>query len=154
MPSRTVVAALAGTILALGGCGSSSSGGPSSSSARSHTHPTAIYRVALSGPAGPARGAAQGRGDAIIAFHGNSLICWRFAHLHGFSGATGATIRAGVTGRSGHVVMTLSPGPRLRHQGCVGLSPTVSKAIISDPSGYYVTITSARYPVGAVRAQL
>ena len=28
------------------------------------------------------------------------------------------------------------------------------EAIMSKPSGYYVTIQSARYPAGAVRAQL
>jgi hypothetical protein len=154
MNTLRCVGALAGTALVLAGCGSSSSGARGSASSASHTPATAIYRAPLSGAAEAASGAAQGRGDAIIAFHGDSLICWRFAHLHGFSGATGAAIHSGVKGRSGQVAIALSTGPRLRHQGCVRLSPTVSKAIISDPSGYYVSITSAQYPAGAVRAQL
>jgi hypothetical protein len=36
----------------------------------------------------------------------------------------------------------------------VSLPATLSKAIMKDPNGYYVTIPSARFPAGAVRAQL
>jgi hypothetical protein len=99
-------------------------------------------------------GATHGAGAAIIAFHGPSTVCWRFAHLHGFTDATTAHVDAGTTGRTGQTVITLSPGPRLRHQGCVPVNPAVSRRIVARPDGYYVTIQSKQHPRGAVRAQL
>jgi CHRD domain len=102
-------------------------------------------------------GSAAGCSDRpqrIIAFHGDSIVCWRFAHLHGFTSATFAHIHSGSQWQSGHIVVTLSTGPRLHHQGCVTVSPALTKAIWSAPSRYYVNIHSTRYPGGAVRGQL
>lgn len=138
----------------LAGCGGSASGGSGGASSARSGRPTAIYRVSLSGQTKPMSGATQGRGNAIIALHGDARLCWRFAHLHGFTDAMNAQLHTGAPGRTGRLVMPLATGPRLHHQGCVSVSPTLSKAIISDPSGYYVTIPSTRYPAGAVRAQL
>ncbi len=90
-------------------------------------------------------------GAAIIAFHTGSKLCWRFAHLHGF---TGATVHLGAGGHAGKVVPPLSPGPRLHHHGCVRVSPTLAAAIVGGPSTYYLNIGSAQYPGGAVRGQL
>ncbi len=154
MPSKTLVAALVVTALTVAACGSSGSVASNVASSGSHGRPTAIYRVLLSGQAETQPGALQGRGDAIVAFHGESVVCWRFAHLHGFTGATDAQIHAGPTGRVGSVILALSTGPRLHHQGCVSLSPGLSKLIMGNPSGYYVNIPSVQYPAGAVRAQL
>jgi hypothetical protein len=142
---------------ALAGCGSTSSG----SSLTGHragmpsgSHPTQVYRVTLTGAAATPHGAPQGTGAAIIAFHGDSVVCWRFAHLHGFTDATSARVHVGTGGRLGSVALALSTGPRLRHHGCVRVNPTLTKKIWSDPSGYYVSVLSKRYPQGAVRAQL
>jgi CHRD domain len=110
-----------------------------------------VYRVQVTGTP---RGAAHATGAAIIALHGDSLVCWRFAHLHGFTDATSAVIQSGSNGRPGQVVIALSPGPRLHHQGCVPVSPALSRRIGARPGGYYVTIHSKQYPTGAVRAQL
>ena len=149
-----VLTTLAVTALCVVACGSSGSGAHGTFSSVSHTRPTEIYRVSLSGKTQKQAGAPLGRGYAIIALHGDSVVCWRFAHLHGFTNATDAHIHAGRKGQSGAVVLPLSTGPRLHHQGCVSASPTMVKAIMSKPSGYYVTIQSARYPTGAVPAQL
>ena len=154
MHSKPLLPALATTALCVAACGSSGPRAAGASSSASHTRPTQIYRVRLSGGAETPPGAPLGQGDAIIAFHGDSVICWRFAHLHGFTDATYAHIHAGTNGRSGAVVVALSTAPRLRHEGCVSVSPTLGKAIMSKPSGYYVNIHSIRYPAGAVRAQL
>jgi hypothetical protein len=114
-----------------------------------------IYRVRLSGgKAETPPGAPQGTGTAVIAFHGSSLVCWRFAHLHGFLDATFAHIHSGATGKSGNIVVPLSTSPALHHQGCVPVSAALVKAIERHPANYYVNIHSRQYPGGAVRAQL
>lgn len=108
----------------------------------------------MSGRAGTARGAPRGQGFAIIAFHGSSVVCWRFAHLHGFTEATGAKVVAGKRGHAGAPVISLSRGSRLHHQGCVRVGAVMSKEIWNDPGGYFVSVMSMGYPQGAVRAQL
>ncbi|GAC1581839.1 MAG: hypothetical protein NVS3B18_15350 [Candidatus Dormibacteria bacterium] len=108
----------------------------------------------MSGRAETPRGAPQGVGDAVIAIHSGSVVCWRFAHLHGFVSATVAHIHAGRPGRAGPVLILLSTAPALHHRGCTHASAAAVTAIERDPRGYYVNIHSARYPAGAVRAQL
>jgi len=142
----------------VGACGGSghARGGPTASapSRRGLGTPRAIYRSRLSGAAEVPAGATSGVGEAIISLHGNSTVCWRFAHLHGFHDATVARIEVGSRGRTGRVLVSLSRGRRLRHRGCTRVSPLVVDSIRRDPSGYYVNISSVRYPAGAVRAQL
>ncbi len=116
--------------------------------------PILIYRVKLTGKAEAPPGAPNGVGDAIIAFHGSSVVCWRFAHLHGFTNATFAHIHSGAKGRSGNVVVPLSTAARLHHQGCVTVSSVLVRSIKRSPQDYYLNIHSAQYPSGAVRAQL
>jgi CHRD domain len=152
MRSKLVITAAAVLAGGLAGCGGSGSAGTTARASRSR--PTEIYRVRLTGASETPRGAAHGVGAAIIAFHGDSQVCWRFAHLHGFTAATAAHIHLGTSGRTGHVVIALAPGPRLHHQGCVPISPTLSRSIQARPTGYYVNVDSQQYPRGAVRAQL
>jgi hypothetical protein len=162
MLPKLTLPALAMMTLGLAACGSSSGTGTTGSGAHaaarttalSRSRPTRVYTVALSGRAETTGGAPLGRGAAIIAFHGQSAVCWRFAHLHGFTDATVAHILAGAKGKTGAPVLALSTGPRLHHQGCVPISLAVTKLIWSHPNDYYVNILGARYPHGAVRAQL
>jgi hypothetical protein len=158
MRSKLLVAAIAVVVSALAGCGSGGSGTrPATHRAAvpgSGSRPTSIYRAHLSGALGKPHGAMGGVGAAILAFHGDSLMCWRFAHLHGFTDATSAHIRAGGSAPAGRVIVALSPGPRLHHQGCVSVSPAVSRRIRARPAGYYVSIDSKGYSQGAVRGQL
>ena len=148
----TLVALMLGVAACGGSSSSSSKASPPGVRAAGPLH---IYRVRLIGgksetPPGP----PQGTGDAVIAFHGSSLVCWRFAHLHGFSNATFAHIHVGAKGKSGNIVVPLSTGPALHHQGCVPVSAVLVKAIEGHPGNYYVNIHSKQYPSGAVRAQL
>ena len=154
------VAAVGAVALSLAACGSGATGTAHGTSVRgrlasvSASRPTRIYTIPLSGKAEAPLGPAAGRGVAIIAFHGDSIVCWRFAHLHGFTSATFANIRSAIRGRAGAIVAPLSTGRRLYHQGCVSLSPVLTKAIWSTPSRYYVNIDSSQYPHGAVLGQL
>jgi hypothetical protein len=148
--SSSSAAALALVLAACGSSGSSTSAGHH----RARSRPSHVYKVKLTGGAETPRGAPLGMGVAIIAVHGHVHVCWRFAHLHGFSGATIAHIHRGTKGHAGPVVVPLSIGTRLRHEGCVRTSRTLTKAMVHDPSGYYVNIHSTQYPGGAVRGQL
>lgn len=150
----SAVASLAASALVLAACGS---GGTTNS------HPTAgsglrgplrIYRVSLSGASEVPHGAPAGIGAAVIAFHGTKTVCWRFAHLHGFTLATSASVYSGAGGAKGRTVLVLSPGPLLHHQGCVPIGSTLMSAIERSPQGYYVSIISRQYPRGAVRGQI
>ncbi len=143
------LAAVAVAVAACGGGASTATKPPGGGS-----RPSRLYTVALTGKAEVPKGAPAGRGFAIIAFHGDTTVCWRFAHLHGFSSATVAHIYTGHTGRTGPVAVSISPGPRLHHQGCVAVSPSLTRSIWSNPTGYYVSVQSAGYPAGAVRGQL
>lgn len=142
-------------LAACGGSGGSSSAGSTHKAAGAGIPgPVHVYRVTLSGAAEPRHGAPSGAGVAIIAFHGSSRICFRFAHLHGFTNATTARIHRGAKGMAGKVVVSLSTAPRLHHEGCVHATPEVTGAIQKAPQKYYVNIHSTQYPSGAVRAQL
>jgi hypothetical protein len=155
MRSKAVIPAVAVLASGLAACG----GGTGSSTAGHRSphagpRPTKLYRVALTGAAEKPMGAPQGAGVAIIAFHTTSQVCWRFAHLHGFTGATSGHIYFGKKGRTGKLVVATASGSRLHHQGCISISPTVSTRIWSQPADYYVSVRSAQYPKGAVRGQL
>jgi hypothetical protein len=157
MRSKLIVLSLAAVVLGVAGCGgasSSASSSKSSSPSAKTARPARIYRLALTGKAETPPGAPTGTGAAVIAIHGSSTVCWRFAHLHGFTSATFAHIHLGATGKSGNIVVPLSTGPALHHQGCVAVNPALIRAIERNPHGYYVNIHSTKYPGGAVRAQL
>jgi CHRD domain len=148
--SGGIAACLVIMLMGMAGCGASGSSTPSSAL----SPPLRVYRMRLTGKAEIPKGAPTGSGYAIIAIHRGSVVCWRFAHLHGFFNATVAQIHVGFTGRSGRVVQSLSTGPSLHHQGCIQASAAEVTAIKHDPSAYYVNVHSRLYPTGAVRGQL
>lgn len=157
MRRRMMFVSIAAGALGLAGCGGSTPSVSSSSTPAATakgTRPARIYHLKLTGKAETPRGAPAGTGAAVIAVHGSSTVCWRFAHLHGFTRATFAHIHRGAPGRAGNIVVALSTGPALHHQGCVPVKPALIKAIERNPGGYYVNIHSTKYPGGAVRAQL
>lgn len=159
MRSRRLVLGLVIMALATAGCGSgnSSSRSPtasSGSSATAITRPLHIYRVGMTGKAELFHGAPNGSGDAVIAIHRGSVVCWRFAHLHGFIDATVADIQVGAKGRPGSTLVPRSTGLRVHHRGCVQPSAAAIKAIERDPAGYSVNIHSLQHPASAVKGQL
>jgi CHRD domain len=144
-----VAAFMASMSIGIAGC--ASAGSPTSSVPSPPLH---LYRVKLTGKAATPVGAANGTGYAIIAIHRGSIVCWRFAHLHGFLDATVAQIHDGLQGRSGKTLLPLSTGPKLQHRGCVKVGAAAITAIERAPSHYYVIVHSQQYPSGAVRGQL
>ncbi len=150
---------LVGSVVALGlgvaGCGGGSGSSSSAASGKSAAKagPIVIFRTALSGTTGTPTGAPGGAGSAIVALHGRTGLCWRFAHLRGFVHATSARIQLG-SKASAPVIASLSTGSRLHHRGCSTVSPATANAIHKRPSAYYVAINSTGYPTGAVRGRL
>lgn len=137
--------------LGLAGCGGSSSGHAAGSA--SGGRPLHLYRATMTGRA-ERHGAPHGVGIGLVSIHSASVVCWRFAHLHGFVHATVAHIHIGGRGKSGAIVVRLSTGSRLHHQGCTRAPASAVTAIERNPAGYYVNVHSAAYPAGAVRGQL
>lgn len=140
------------TGLLLAACGTSGGGAPVAHTAGvTLGTPQAIYRARLSG-AGTPTGAPAGRGYAIIALHHRSILCFRFAHLHGFTVATRAVVYTGARPRAGSFWLT--PGPRLHHEGCIRLTSATWTALRNRPGVYTVEVDSVKFPGGAVRARL
>ena len=137
---------------ALAGCGGSSA--PVGSRARVDAQkPSVKYVARMSGSSEspPTRGV----GDAVIALHDQTReLCYRFAHMRGFTDASNAQILRGATSATGTIVVSLGTGSRLHHRGCLPLSATVMSAITADPRAYYVEIRSVQHRRGLVRAQL
>jgi hypothetical protein len=104
---------------------------------------------AVAGPTKP----PSGSGWAVIRFRAvTSQACWRFGGLHGLPLPTFARIHKGGHGIAGPIVIPL--GRTFAGNGCVRFDPRVIAAIEASPSGYYVNIHTAKYPTGALRAQL
>lgn len=144
------VALTAGAVLA--GCGSSGSSGTSAGHHRAR--PSHVYRVTLAPPPGATRTPVP-TGVAVIALHDSpGELCWRFAHLHGFSGARSAAITSAPTGTTHGVVIHLAKSTELHHQGCRHLSATTLSAIAAHPETFTVTIPTTAEPKGALSGRL
>lgn len=172
MRSKLLIPGLAVAVLGIAACGSSSnstssnaSGGSSASTPAGTTPgkgktkvvavPSKTYSVKMTGKAETPKGPPSGTGAAVVTVHGKTdKLCWRFAHLKGFSAPTLAHIHLGPAGTSGNVVVPLSGAAKFKDKGCVRASPTLLKAIEKNPHGYYVNIHNKKYPGGAVRSQL
>jgi len=156
--------------LALAGCGSTkkssstSSAGTSSTSATLPPGATVLtspppaakprtYRVKLSGAAEVPVGAPNGSGIAVISIRSGGELCWTFSALKNVTAPTASHIHHGVAGTSGPVVIPL--GGAFKTAGCVnGVAPQLLALIEANPQRFYVNIHNAKYPGGAVRAQL
>jgi len=159
MYGRRILLALAAATLTLvvaacggGGGGGGGSGAPHRSAVGKPLH---VFHVQLSGrQVVTPKGAPGGTGAAVIALHHHAVVCFRFAHLHGFTEPTTAALHQAPTGKRGPVVLELSRGTVLRHHGCVRAHRALGAALERSGSGYYVEIDSHQYPQGAVRGAL
>jgi CHRD domain-containing protein len=108
-------------------------------------------RTTLSGRAAVPKGARHGRAHASLRFTGRR-VCWSFQGVRGIDRPRTASIDKAIPGEFGPVMVRL--GRRYRAAGCVVARPGVAAAIAQSPQGFYVTVATRRFPLGAIRGQL
>ena len=98
------------------------------------------------------RGAPKGRGTVKVTITGNK-VCWKFVSVGGIDKPVVSHIhKGGAKTAAGPVVVPL--GDAFKTSGCTVSTVAVDKAIEKNPSGYYVNVHTAKYPLGAIRGQL
>jgi hypothetical protein len=80
-------------------------------------------------------------------------LCYELSTT-GIASATTATINEGDSSSDGNVVMALTPPANGRSQGCISVQADILTDIAANPSRYYVNVTNAEFPNGAIRGQL
>ena len=102
----------------------------------------------------PGPGDLDGTGVARITVNpGLGKVCF-WLNVAGIDAATAAHIHAGDAGVAGGVVRGLIAPTSGSSSGCVAVTRELAKAIIQNPSHYYVNVHNSIYPAGALRGQL
>ena len=102
----------------------------------------------------PGPGDPDGTGVARITVNpGLGKVCF-WLNVAGIDAATAAHIHAGDAGVAGGVVRGLIAPTSGSSSGCVAVTRELAKAIIQNPSHYYVNVHNSIYPAGALRGQL
>ena len=117
-----------------------------------HRLSTTLWGVNETGSAGD----PDGSGTASLTVNrGHGQVCFSI-HVSGITlPASAASIFQGAGGASGGFVVSLSPPTAAgSSEGCVTGSRDTLKAMIRNPSAYYVNVFTAEFPSGAVRGQL
>lgn len=92
----------------------------------------------------------DGSGFAAITLnYGKSEVCWEVSYSD-IASPTAAHIHFAPIGVNGGVKVPLNPIA----SGCSEVDQELIKAIIQNPSEYYVNVHNADFPGGAIRGQL
>ena len=109
--------------------------------------------TSLSGRDEVPKGEEEGSGVATIKLDvANGKVCWTF-RVSGVKGPNAAHIHKAPAGKAGPVVVPFFGGA-YKPSGCASAKPALVRAILDNPTQYYVNIHNAEYPPGAVRGQL
>ncbi|MBW4618313.1 MAG: CHRD domain-containing protein [Cyanosarcina radialis HA8281-LM2] len=97
---------------------------------------------------------SKGSGAAVVTlFKSDEKLCYKVT-VSGLDAVTKAGIYKGSAGDSGtEVVAFKSPAAGMENK-CVAAKADVLDAITQNPSGYYVSVHTKKYPKGAIRGQL
>ncbi len=102
----------------------------------------------------PGPGDPDGSGFATITVNpGQEEICYELT-VTGIAPARAAHIHIAPAGQAGPVVVPLAPPTDGSSSGCATVDRELAKAIMKNPSAYYVNVHNAEYPAGALRGQL
>lgn len=108
------------------------------------------FTVQLSGAAEVPPGDPDGSGTAQLWINpGTGSVCWAIT-VANVDPIFAAHIHLAPVGVAGPVVAQLNPYTG----GCESVDPTLARAIVMNPSAYYVNLHNATYPAGAARGQL
>jgi hypothetical protein len=104
----------------------------------------------------PGPGDTDGTGTALIRVTpGLGRVCFTLSVGSVSLPAAAAHIHLAPPTDAGPVVVTLAPpDTNGSAQGCVSTTRALVKAILKNPSGYYVNVHTSDFPDGAVRGQL
>jgi hypothetical protein len=125
--------------------------------------PATFFAVLSGGNEVSAEGVANagdqnGRGSATVLIDiDRSTICFGIS-VTSITTPTAAHIHRGGIGKNGNIVVNLTPpssgGPG-SSSGCVrGVSQSLIRSILDNPSNFYVNVHTGDFPGGAVRGQL
>src|ERR1700730_15034639 len=115
---------------------------------------TKVINVNLRGNQEVPRGSPSGSGTAKRTLNSTTArVCFNLTYS-GIVAASASHIHKGPRGTAGNVVVVLFGNPPAKHAGCVTASKSLVADIERNPGAYYVNIHTARYPGGAIRAQL
>lgn len=102
----------------------------------------------------PGPGDPDGSGWARITVNpGLGRVCY-WLEVDGVAPIAASHIHVGDAGSPGPVVIPLNPPTAGSSSGCADVSRELAKALIQDPTHYYVNVHNADYPGGALRGQL
>ena len=109
--------------------------------------------VKMSGKQETPKGDPDGKGTAKVSLlQSKGKVCFKLT-WSGIGNPTAAHIHQGKKGVAGPVVIPFIGGAA-KHSGCVKADKKLIGKIIKTPASYYVNIHNAKYPGGALRAQL
>jgi hypothetical protein len=112
-----------------------------------------VITVPMTGKQESPAGSPTGKGTAKITLNDTKgQVCFKLS-WSGIGNPSAAHIHKGAKGKAGPVVIPLFSGTA-KKSGCVSASKSLVAAIIKKPGSYYVNVHNAKYPNGAVRAQL
>jgi CHRD domain len=104
----------------------------------------------------PGPGDVDGTGTATLRLNpGQAKVCFVLTASSITLPALAAHIHVGPIATPGPIVVGLSPPDATGISGgCVSAPRATVKAILQNPSGYYVNIHTSDFPAGAIRGQL
>jgi hypothetical protein len=97
----------------------------------------------------PARGTAK-----ITVNVSKNQVCWNLTAQKLQGSATRAAIHRGPAGKSGPVVLNLSPPAGGSSHGCKNVGPPLARGLVKNPANYYVSVHTNKFPNGEIRGQL
>ena len=145
-------------LLGLGAFGASAILAVSAAGATSMMHAT--YKIDATGANVPHKMGSSMMSDyvkgTITLNTQNNEIC-SVLEQHGLGMVSSATVGLGTAGTTGPAVAMLNVtqiNHMSMHAACVKVSHMLADEILAHPSKYYVTVSNATHPHGAVRSQL